>query len=140
MDNQMQYLHMQQPIDGKFHNVAMTGVPVTLTAIGSDGSVVDIGTTTTNAYYGNYGMEWTPPKAITYTITATFAGDDSYGSSTAGTSLLVTPASSTTPAPTVTQAPTGYATTSDIATYMIGGVVAIIIAIAIVGALVLRKR
>jgi len=38
MTTQMEYLHMQLPIDGIWQNVTMTGVPVTLTAIGSDGA------------------------------------------------------------------------------------------------------
>jgi hypothetical protein len=140
MSTQMQYIHMQQPIDGKFHNEAMTGVPVILTAIDSSGSVYDIGTTTSNAYYGNYGMSWTPPKADTYTILATFAGSNSYGSSTAGTQLLVTTAPVASATPTSTIVPTNYATPSDVMTYIAVGVVAIIIAIAIVGVLLLRKK
>jgi hypothetical protein len=38
MSTQMEYLHMQKPIDGMWHNLTMTGVPVALTAIGSDGN------------------------------------------------------------------------------------------------------
>jgi hypothetical protein len=140
MSTQMQYIHMQQPIDGKFHNEAMTGVPVILTAIDSSGSVYDIGTTTSNAYYGNYGMSWTPPKADIYTILATFAGSNSYGSSTAGTQLLVTTAPVASATPTSTIVPTNYATPNDVMTYIAVGVVAIIIAIAIVGVLLLRKK
>jgi len=71
MTTQMEYLHIQQPIDGIWHNVTMTGVPVTLTAIGSDGSVTDIGTVTSNAYYGTFSATWTPPTQGTYTIIAT---------------------------------------------------------------------
>jgi hypothetical protein len=51
---QMEYLHKQMPIDGIWHNETITGVPVTLTAIASDNSVIDIGTTTTNGYYGTF--------------------------------------------------------------------------------------
>jgi hypothetical protein len=54
MATQMEYLHMQHPIDGVNQKTVMTGVPVTLTAIGSDGTVVDIGVATTNAYYGTF--------------------------------------------------------------------------------------
>jgi outer membrane protein assembly factor BamB len=141
MTLEMEHIHMAMPIAGLWGNETITGVPVILTAIAADGTVTDIGTVITNGYYGTFGTSWTPPKAGEYTIMASFAGDDSYGSSTAATTFTVGPAvASPTQAPTVTQAPTGYATTSDIATYMIGGVVAIIIAIAIVGALVLRKR
>jgi hypothetical protein len=57
MTTQMQYLHMQKPI-----STDVVGVPVKLTAIASDGSVVDIGTVTTNGYYGTFSKAWTPPK------------------------------------------------------------------------------
>ena len=76
---QMEYLHKQLPITGIFGNQTVIGVPVTLTAIGSDGSVTEIGTVTTNGYYGTFSKAWMPPKQDTYTITATFAADDSYG-------------------------------------------------------------
>ena len=42
------------PIGGLYHNATITGVPVTLTAMGTDDSVVDIGTVTTNGYYGTF--------------------------------------------------------------------------------------
>jgi outer membrane protein assembly factor BamB len=97
METQMEYLYLQHPIDGIWHNETITGVPVILTAIGSDGSVIDIGTTTTNGYGGTFGMAWTPPKEDTYTIMASFNGDDSYGSSMATTAVTVGPAPATTP-------------------------------------------
>ena len=40
MATQMEYLHMQHPIDGLDHNLTMTGVPVTLTAIDPNGNVI----------------------------------------------------------------------------------------------------
>jgi hypothetical protein len=139
METQMEYLYMQHPIDGIWHNETITGVPVTLTAIGSDGSVTDIGTTTTNGYYGTFGMSWTPPKQDTYTIMASFAGDDSYGSSSAGTTLVVGPApvSSATPTPTPPAAApdnTGliYATLAGVIVAIIVGIIAIFVG--------LRKR
>jgi hypothetical protein len=92
MATQMEYLYMQHPIDGLYHNETITGVPVILTAIGSKGNVIDIGTTTTNGYYGTFGMAWAPSEEDTYTIMASFAGDDSYGSSQAATTLNVGPA------------------------------------------------
>ncbi|MGE5637604.1 MAG: PQQ-binding-like beta-propeller repeat protein, partial [Chloroflexota bacterium] len=91
MSTQMEYLHNQYPIDGLFHNVTMVGVPVSLTAKDSSGKVIDIGTATTNAYYGTFSKSWTPPKEDTYTITASFTSDASYGSSSAATSLIVGP-------------------------------------------------
>jgi hypothetical protein len=136
METQMEYLYMQQPIDGIWHNETITGVPVILTAIGSDNTVYDLGTVTTNGYYGTFSMAWTPPKADTYTITATFAGDDSYGSSTAATAVSVSPAPSATPTPT----PPAAQPATDYTPYIIGMGIAIIIAVAIVGLLLYRKR
>ena len=62
METQMEYLYMQHPIDGLYHNETITGVPVILTAIDSNGTVTDIGTVTTNGYYGTFRYAWTPPK------------------------------------------------------------------------------
>jgi hypothetical protein len=95
METQMEYLYMQFPIDGTYHNVTMTGVPVTLTAIGPDGQVIDIGRTTTNPYYGTFGYTWTPPNAGTYAITASFDGSESYGSSSSATTVTVVNAQAT---------------------------------------------
>ena len=99
MTTQMEYLHMQLPVDGIFHNVAMTGVPVILTAIGSNGTVIDIGTTTTNPYYGTFSMPWTPDKEGTYTVTAAFAATNAYGSSSAATGITIGPAPAPYPTP-----------------------------------------
>ena len=70
----------------------ITGVPVTLTAIASDGSVTDLGTATTNGYYGTFSMACIPPAEGKYEIIASFASDDSYGSSSAATAVTVRPA------------------------------------------------
>ena len=136
MTTQMQYLHMQMPIDGLWHNETITGVLVKLTAIGSDNSVIDIGATTTNGYYGTFGYEWAPPDEGIYTIMASFEGDDSYGSSSAASTLSVGPA----PAEQQTQPEVVvpdytmtimYAAIAIIATVVIGFAIAI---------LILRKR
>jgi len=92
MDTQMNYLHIRRPIDGLYHNETITGVPVMLTAIGQDGSYVDIGTTTSDGYYGTFELAWTPTEEGTYKILAQFTGDDSYGSSGAATAVTVGPA------------------------------------------------
>ena len=89
---QMEYLHKQMPIAGLWGNETLTGVPVTLTAIGSDGNCIDIGTTTTEGYYGTFAFAWTPTTEGTFKIIASFAGDDSYGSSGAATAVTVGPA------------------------------------------------
>jgi hypothetical protein len=81
----MEYLYMQKPCPAD-----VTGVPVKLEAFGEDGSYVDIGTVTSDAY-GNFKSAWTPPDEGLYTIMATFAGSDSYWSSYAGTGISVGP-------------------------------------------------
>jgi hypothetical protein len=136
MTTQMEYLHMQFPVDGIWHNLTMTGVPVTLTAIDSTGNYVNIGKATTSGYYGTYEMAWVPPAEGTYKIIASFAGDDSYGSSAASTAVVVGP----TPAPI--QFPEQIAP-QDYTMTIAAGVIAIIFAVAIVGLLLfvtLRKR
>ena len=133
MNTQMAYLHMQMPIDGIWHNETISGVPVTLTAIGSDGTVLDLGTATSSGYYGTYEMAWTPPAQSTYKIIASFAGDYSYGSSAAATGITVGPAP--TAAPTLVSA-----TPADYTLTIIGAAIAVIIAVAILGIMLYRKR
>ncbi len=137
METEMEYRYMQFPIDGSYHNVTMTGVPVTLTAIASDGTVTEIGTVTTNAYYGTFSQTWTPQTTGDYKIIASFTGDDSYGSSGAATALTVAQA----PTATTTAAPVQSA--PDNTMVIIASALAVIIAIAIVGALMMltfKKR
>ena len=84
---------------------------------------------------GNYGFKYTPNVPGTYQIIATFAGSNAYGPSSSTTYLAVGEAAPTaSPYPEIELPPTEM--------YIVGGVVAIIIAIA-VGALImlmLRKR
>jgi hypothetical protein len=134
--NQMEYLHMQHPIDGLDHNVTMTGVPVTLTAIDEKYTYINIGKVTTSAYYGTYEMAWTPPAEGTFKIIASFPGDDSYGSSDASTAISVGPAPQTPETPQ-------YPTPPDYTMTIIYGVIAIIIVIVIsvaIAILILKKR
>jgi hypothetical protein len=136
MTTQMQYLHMQQPIDGLWHNETITGIPVSLTALRSDGSSVDLGTVTTDGYYGTFSKTWTPPDEGDYTIIATFAGDDSYGSSAASTAITVGPAAQATQSPV-------QANTADYTMTIVGTGIAIIIAVVIavaVAVMLLRKK
>jgi hypothetical protein len=136
MTTQMEYLHRQMPKTGLWNNETIAGVPVTLTAIGSDGSVTNIGTVTSNGYYGSFSCPWTPTKQDTYTIVASFAGDDSYGSSGAAAGLTVgpAPAETTSSNPIVTTQPL-------IATEGVYAL-SVVLAIAIIAVLVLafRKR
>jgi hypothetical protein len=137
MTTQMEYLHMQLPIDGIFHNIGMTGVPVSLVAIDANGTVIDLGTVTTNPYYGTFAKEWTPPSQGLYTISASFAGSDAYGVSSAGTSVSVGPAPAEIVQPEIT---TETVDNSNVLYAIIGVGIAILLAVVLVGLLVLRKR
>ncbi len=132
----MEYLHMQMPIDGLYHNETMTGVPVTLSAIDSDGNVIDIGTATTSGYYGTFEKAWTPPAEGTYKIIASFTGDDSYGSSAASTAVTIGPA----PTQTDNSGQQPQITVPDYTMTIIAGVIAVILAVAIATILILRKK
>jgi hypothetical protein len=140
MTTWMQYLHMQQPIDGLWHNETIAGVPVSLDAVDPNGNYIHIATVTSDGTTGAYGCTWTPTNAGNYKITASFSGDDSYGSSWATTYASVS-APTSTPAPTATATiASNLATTTDLMTYMVVGIIAIIIAIALVGLVLYRKK
>ena len=139
MELQMEVIHESMPQTGLYGNETITGVPVTLTAIASDGSVTDIGTVTTNGYYGTFSTSWAPPKQGEYTIMASFAGDDSYGSSSTATTLSVGPAPAT-PTPSTAAQVTASDVANQIMTPLVIAVVAIIIAIALATVLILRKK
>jgi hypothetical protein len=132
----MEYLHMQYPVDGIWHNLTMTGVPVTLIAIDENDNGVNIGTATTSAYYGTFEMAWTPPAEGTYRIIASFAGDDSYGSSGASTAVSVGPAPATITLPEI---PTPVDNTMLLYGILAAVIIAIILAIIAI-LVVLRKR
>ena len=131
----MEYLHKQLPIGGLWGNQTITGVPVILTAMDENGNAITIGTVTTNGYYGTYSCEWTPPHEGAYAIIATFAGDQSYGSSGASTGIVIGQAAESTPTPT-----TSTITMPPFELYTIGAAVAVIIAVAIATLLILKKH
>jgi len=124
----MEYVYMQKQ---KPTNV--TGVTVTLSVLDSNGNYRDIGTATT--VDGFYTLNWTPDIEGTYTIYASFDGSNSYWPSHAVTSIAVDPAPET-PTQTATPLP-------PIELYIAGATIAIIIAIAIVGIMlvsIVKKR
>jgi hypothetical protein len=123
MKTQMDYLHMQLPIAGIWNNVSMTGVPVILTALDSNGNTQNIGTAITNAYTGVFSYTFTPPIEGDYTIMATFAGDASYSSSGSSTAIYVGPAPTAAPTQPPVQMP------PDNTMLLYGILVAVIIAI-----------
>jgi hypothetical protein len=137
MSEWMDYQHMQNstllnaPPD-------CTGVPVTLTAISSTGTIVNLGTVTSDGD-GHFAYLWTPTTAGFYTIYATFAGTNSYFESYAETAANVaTTAVSPTPTPTTT--PTAFVTSSTLMTYIVVAVIVMIIAIAVATVLILRRH
>jgi hypothetical protein len=131
MTQWMEYLHMQKPIPAN-----VTGVPVSIDTLDPNGNLVHIATVTSDIT-GSYNYLWQPQVPGKYTVTATFTGDDSYGSSYAETAIGVVGAS-----PTQTPTATPPQTIADM--YFIPAIAGIIVAIAIVGAalalLMLRKR
>jgi len=127
----MEAVYQQQPM---YNN--MTGVPITISVIDSNNNLRDIGTTTSNAM-GDFGFTWTPDIAGNYQVIATFKGSNSYYPSSAATFFFA--GETPTQAPVVTPQ-TNAATTTDLMTYNIGVGIAIIIAIAIVGLLMLRRK
>ena len=132
MTEWMEYLHLQKTIPKD-----VTGVPVTLDVIDSNGNYRNIGTATTDRS-GTFGLWWEPDIPGTYTIIACFKGDESYGSSYAQTYMGVVPA----PEPEFEPEPTPDQP-SMTETYFAPAVAAIIAAIAIVGlvlAILLKKR
>jgi hypothetical protein len=132
MSEWMDYLHMQ---NATLLNDPPTpnGVTVSIAALDSNGVFTDLGTTTSD-YAGQFALSWKPTTEGIYKIFATFTGSGSYYSSYAETALSVTEASSD------TSTPTQQAVVLDYTTALIGGFIAVIIAVAIVGLLVVRKK
>ncbi len=126
----MEYLYMQQP---KPTNT--TGVPITISVIDSNGNLRQIGSTTSDAS-GMFSLTWTPDITGDYKVIASFAGSESYYSTSAETSF-----NANAPAPTATQAPVTAQPPTDM--YIAAAAIAIIVAIAIVGVVMLmaiKKR
>jgi outer membrane protein assembly factor BamB len=126
----MEAVYMQQPMP-----TDITGVPVTLSVLDSNGNCYPIGTTTTDAS-GTYGLTWTPQIPGNFTVYASFAGTGSYYGSSAETHFYASAAPTATPAPTAPPA-------SLADTYILPMSIVLLIAIIVVGAvivLMLRKR
>lgn len=130
MTDFMQYVWMQYP---KPTNT--TGVPVTISVVDPNGNNYIVGTATSDAD-GFYSCSFTPEVSGTYKVLATFAGSKSYWGSHDATAIAVGD-----PEATATPMPTPAPTAVDL--YFLPAVIAIIIAIALVGLviiLVLKKR
>jgi outer membrane protein assembly factor BamB len=126
----MSYVYMQKPMPTN-----VTGVPVTISVLDSNGNYRQIGQTTSDTS-GTFAFTWTPDIPGSYTVIATFAGTQSYYGSNAETHFYASaPAPTASPYPQVSLSATGTAIGEAAA--------AIIIAIAIgfaITILMLRKR
>jgi hypothetical protein len=102
MDAWMGYLNggFTEPAFG-----TITGVPLRIEAIDSNGNTVNIGTVTSDAQ-GYFKVKWTPPdKEEVYYVTATFDGSKSYYSSWASTDFVVDPVVGGATSPSVSTVP-----------------------------------
>jgi len=130
----MEYLYQQQ-----IKPTNTIGVPVSLDAIDPNGNFVHLGDAISDAsgfYSFAVDADMLSAGSGTYKVIATFAGSESYGSSSAETAFVVS-ASAATSTPQPQEAPDN---TTTIVASAIGTGIAVIIAIAIVGILILRKR
>ncbi|MDR1992736.1 MAG: PQQ-binding-like beta-propeller repeat protein [Nitrososphaerota archaeon] len=124
----MEYVYMQQTEPKN-----ATGVSVELSVIDPNGNNYVVGTTTSDSN-GAYRMTFTPPVPGQYTLIATFLGSTSYYGSSAVTAFVVNEETPT-PSPIVDTLPP-----PPTEMYFIASTAAIILAIAIVGILMLRKK
>ncbi len=126
----MEYVYMQQQCPTN-----VTGVPVNLYVLDSNGNYRQIGSTTSDGS-GMFTYTWKPDISGDFTVYAKFAGSESYYPSAAETSFNVANAAPTA-APTQTPAP------SAVDLYFVPSVAAIIVVIIIMGVLIIllqRKR
>ena len=127
----MEYIYQQKP-----RPTDVTGVEVTLSVLDANNNYREIGKTTSDSA-GHFSFMWTPDISGKYTIYASFAGSKAYWPSHAETAFGVSEAPQIQPTETPIQTPS----MADL--YLVPGIIAIIAAIAIVGAvivLMLRKR
>jgi hypothetical protein len=126
----MEYVYQKQTMP-----LNITGVPVTISVVDSNGNYRVIGQTQTDAS-GTYGFTWTPDISGGYQITASFTGSESYYKSQATTYFHASEA-----APTSTTQPVSQQ--ADPTMTILVAAVAIIIAIAVATVVivtVVRKR
>lgn len=128
MTQWMEYLYMQKPMPTN-----VTGVEVTIEALDPNNNLIRIGSVTSDSS-GYFNFIWiTPNVPGAYNVFAKFAGSESYGPSQAYTTMLVSEA------PAATESPQDQVQT-DYMLPIVGSAIAVIIAVAIVGLLILRKR
>ena len=122
----MEYMFKQRPMPSN-----AKGVEVSLDAIDPNNNYIHIGTVTSDIT-GAYGFVWEPEVPGTYQIIATFAGSAAYGPSFAQTYMGVEDVVPDRGAPVSEQ------TLPPFEMYVLYATIAIIIAIAIVGLILVR--
>jgi hypothetical protein len=131
MSEWMDYLHMQNAT--LLNNPPKPdGVKVRLAAVDPNNNIIDIGTVTSDSS-GLFSTLWSPEVTGKYTVYATFDGSDSYWGSYAATTIGAVEA-------VATVTPEPQQVIPDYTLAIIGSTIAIILAVAIVGLLILRKQ
>lgn len=126
----MEAVYMQQQMPNN-----VTGVPVVISVIDSNGNFRQIGTTTTDAS-GTYALTWTPDISGQYAVTTTFEGSGAYYGSSANTYFY---ANEQTATPTPTQ-PLEASIIEQYFVPAVAGIAVLIVASFVITILVLRKR
>jgi hypothetical protein len=132
MDGWMEHLFQNRPIPAN-----TTGVIVSVDTVDPNGNYFHVGNTTTDIN-GNFGIPYTPDVPGTYQIIVKFEGSNAYGPSSATTYLTIGSEPTTQPTQTVQQL-----TLPPTEIYFAISTIAIVIAIAIVGAILftaIKKR
>jgi hypothetical protein len=126
----MGYIYQQKPRPTNY-----VGVPVSIDVIDSNGNYRNVGTATTDSN-GAYSFVWQPDIPGTFTLIATFAGNNGYWPSHSETAFNIM---ETQPTPAPTAAP--QASMADL--YFIPAMAGLFVFVAIIGAaiiLILKKR
>jgi hypothetical protein len=131
MTAQMEYLHMQAVRPSN-----ITGVPVTINVVDANGNYRQIGSVTSDSD-GFFSYQWTPDIPGMYTVIASFAGSESYGSSRSETAFF---ASTPTATPTPTAQPVQSAADLFFVPAIAGLFVLIIVVAIVLVMLMLRKK
>jgi hypothetical protein len=127
MTDWMGYIYQQKPLP-----TDVTGVEVVISVLDPNTNCYEVARATTDSS-GYFGCTFEPEVPGFYKVIATFEGSEGYWGSSAETFLNVEDAPQPTPVPTpVPQEPVG--------TYFTVSTVLIIVAIAIVAFLMLRRR
>jgi hypothetical protein len=126
----MEHLQMQLP-----HPVGTTGVPVSIDALDPAGNYRHIADVTSDVS-GTFSYLWTPELTGIYSVTATFAGSNSYSSSYGETPVGVVKAPAI---PTTPEIPTPVDNTMLLYGILVAVIVAIILALVAIIA-IFRKR